>query len=153
MTLRSWPEPKPRVRCLTDWATQMPPKCFCNTLTSNRSFQHFSSSWLTDQTFIHCPQPEKLIHPLALVWLPRFWGFVLGNTPDLSPAPSPQLCGGHSTYLRPLWGPAPTLAHQRHHWSFPSLAPKLASTRPITIWPEHSFSESKIFLFAFIRFK
>ena len=25
-TLRSWPEPKPRVRCLTDWATQVPHK-------------------------------------------------------------------------------------------------------------------------------
>ena len=25
-TVRSWPEPKLRVRCLTDWATQAPPK-------------------------------------------------------------------------------------------------------------------------------
>ena len=26
MTLRSWSEPKPRVRCSTDWATQAPPE-------------------------------------------------------------------------------------------------------------------------------
>ena len=69
-TMRSWPEPRSRVRCLTNWATQVPPKILFIICVKGRKI------WKTSRihVLIHFSKPTDYTtpRPIVVVWTMSF---------------------------------------------------------------------------------